>query len=98
KEAYEKGLQQLEEEYYTSRGNINELEDEISRLRRQKDHVDLLFDELRDKKTTLKLELNALKERLAVEFSIDIEDLLDTPPPTDAQEDEETLKQKTEEL
>src|SRR5690606_3977416 len=75
KEAYEKGLQEVEEDYYASRGEINEKEEEVAQLRRQKEQVDFLFDELRDKKTTLKLDLNALKERLAVEFSVDINEL-----------------------
>src|SRR5690606_6168605 len=103
KEAYEKGLQEAEEDYYTSRGKINEKEEELAQLRRQKEQVDFLFDELRDKKTTLKLDLNALKERLAVEFSIDIDEIA---PPADGdadnanapQDDEDTLRQKTEKL
>ncbi|SFC61887.1 condensin subunit Smc [Parapedobacter composti] len=102
KEAYEKGLQEVEEDYYKSRGQINETEEHISQLRKQKDQVDFLFEELRDKKTTLKLELNALKERLSVEFAIDINDLMpgdgdETPLPM-PEEDEETLREKTEKL
>ncbi|WP_353197105.1 chromosome segregation protein SMC [Parapedobacter defluvii] len=104
KEAYEKGLQDVEEDYYASRGKINEIEEQITRLRRQKEQVDFLFDELRDKKTNLKLDLNALKERLSVEFSIDITELManvtdesnaDIRQP---EEDEETLQFKTEKL
>ncbi|MFB2120094.1 chromosome segregation protein SMC [Parapedobacter sp. 2B3] len=103
KEAYEKGLQEIEEDYYTSRGKINETEEQVTQLRRQKEQIDFLFDELRDKKTTLKLDLNALKERLAVEFSIDINDLAPTAEEdTDAdaaqQDDEDTLRQKTDKL
>lgn len=103
KEAYEKGLQEIEEDYYASRGKINETEEQVTQLRRQKEQVDFLFDELRDKKTTLKLDLNALKERLAVEFSIDINDLTPTAEEdTDAdavqQDDEDTLRQKTDKL
>lgn len=103
KEAYEKGLQEVEEDYYAARGKINETEEQVTLLRRQKEQVDFLFDELRDKKTTLKLDLNALKERLAVEFSVDINDL--TPPTGDdvdvdmaQQDDEDTLRQKTDKL
>src|SRR5690606_2816339 len=70
---------------------------------RKKEHVDILFDELRDKKTTLKLDLNALKERLAVEFSVDINELAlpaDEGADTTAtqQDDEDTLRQNTEKL
>jgi chromosome segregation protein SMC, common bacterial type len=105
KEAFEKGLQDVEEDYYASRGKINETEEHITRLRRQKEQVDFLFNELRDKKTNLKLDLNALKERLLVEFSIDIAELMsgDEASERDAQlpepeEDEETLRFKTEKL
>jgi len=104
KEAYEKGLQDVEEDYYASRGKINETEEQITRLRRQKEQVDFLFDELRDKKTNLKLDLNALKERLSVEFSIDITELMSNHTEESAtglqqpEEDEETLRFKTEKL
>src|SRR5690606_24688762 len=60
KEAYEKGLQEVEEDYYASRGKINETEEHVVQLRRQKEQVDFLLDELRDKKTALKLDLNVL--------------------------------------
>ncbi|SEL16920.1 chromosome segregation protein SMC [Parapedobacter koreensis] len=104
KEAFEKGLQEVEEEYYASRGKINETEEQITHLRRQKEQVDFLFDELRDKKTNLKLDLNALKERLSVEFSIDINELMaavsegSVDAAAEPQEDEESLRQKTEKL
>lgn len=98
KEAYEKGLQQIEEDYYASRGQINEIEKEISLLRQQKDGVDAVFNELREEKTNLKLELNALKERLAIEFSIDINDLMATTELTDIEGDEGELRHQTEKL
>lgn len=97
KEAYEAGLKELEEDYYTSRGTINDMESAISELRRRKDDTDFLYNELKDKKNALKLELNALKERLSVEFSVDIHDLLDADTVL-PDEDEETLQQRTEKL
>ncbi len=97
KEAYENGLKAIEEDYYASRGTINDVEAAISELRKRKDHTDLLHNELKDKKTALRLDLNALKERLSVEFSIDINDLLTDEPEAPA-EDEETLRQRTEKL
>src|SRR5690606_9980195 len=102
KEAYEKGLQEVEEDYYASRGEINEKEEQVTQLRRQKEQVDFLFDELRDKKTNLKLDLNALKERLSVEFSIDINDVAPADPDgmesKTGQYDEGTLREKTDKL
>ncbi|MEC3879631.1 chromosome segregation protein SMC [Parapedobacter sp. 10938] len=103
KEAYEKGLQEIEEDYYALRGKINEAEEQVTQLRRQKEQMSLLFEELRDKKTTLKLDLNALKERLAVEFSVDINDLAspdteNSEAETGLYDDEETVRQKTDKL
>ncbi len=96
KEEFEKGLREIEQDYYRSRGLITETENNISALRRRKEQADLIGDELKDKKTSLKLELNALKERLSVEFSIDIADLLDSEIPEG--ENETDLKEKTEKL
>jgi len=94
REELEKATQQAEQDYYKSRGAITEAENEISDLRKKKDQSELIENELRDRKTNLKLELNALKERLSVEFNIDIQDLLDIGAPTDESEDE--LREKTE--
>jgi chromosome segregation protein len=96
REAMEKGTQEAEQLYYASRGKITETENEVTALRRKKDQAEVIETELREKRNSLKLDLNALKERLSVEFSVDIEDLLDTPPP--AEETESELRDKTERL
>lgn len=89
KESLEKGLRDLEEDFYTDRKVVNDLEDEITALRKSKEHSDLLIHALKDKKTTLKIDLNALKERLSVEFSIDIRDLMEADMPEIDQSQEE---------
>ncbi|SFS82346.1 chromosome segregation protein SMC [Sphingobacterium wenxiniae] len=81
KESLEKGLQEMEEDFYTSRKKINDLEEEITQLRRNKDQNDFLLSELKEKKTALQIDLNSLKERLAVEFNIDINELLQSEIP-----------------
>ena len=96
KEALEKGVEELEQAYYAARGAITETENAIAEQRRKKEQADFLANELRDQKTNLKLELNGLKERLSVEFSIDITDLLESDMPEG--ENEEALKEKTEKL
>ncbi|MFM6975285.1 MAG: chromosome segregation protein SMC, partial [Sphingobacteriaceae bacterium] len=96
KEALEKGLQELEQAYYASRGAITEAENAIADQRRKKEQAEFIANEIKDKKTNLKLELNALKERLSVEFSIDIEDLLDNEIPQGENEDD--LRDKTDKL
>lgn len=81
KEELEKGLQEIEEDFYTTRRIINELEEEITQLRRSKDQDDFLLSELKDKKTALQIDLNSLRERLSVEFNIDINSLLEGDMP-----------------
>jgi chromosome segregation protein len=96
REELEQATKVAEQDYYTSRGQIAEKENEITQLRRQKDQADVIENELKDKRTNLKLELNALKERLSVEFNIDINDLLETEIP--AEENEHDLRERTEKL
>ncbi|HEX3387010.1 MAG TPA: chromosome segregation protein SMC, partial [Mucilaginibacter sp.] len=96
KEQLEKGTQQAEQEYYAMRGKITETEDAITALRRKKEQSEVIENELKDQKNNLKLELNALKERLSVEFNIDIEELLNAEPP--AGENEHDLREKTEKI
>jgi len=96
KEELEKATQQAEQEYYAWRGNITETENEITALRRKKDQAETIENELKDQQNNLKLELNALKERLSVEFNIDIQELLDAEPPEN--ENENDLRDKTEKL
>ncbi|GEM69318.1 chromosome partition protein Smc [Sphingobacterium mizutaii NBRC 14946 = DSM 11724] len=81
KELLEKGLQEVEEDFFKSRKVINDLEDEINQLRKSKDISDSLISELKDKKTALQIDLNALKERLSVEFNIELQDLLEAEIP-----------------
>ncbi|HWV75087.1 MAG TPA: chromosome segregation protein SMC [Pseudosphingobacterium sp.] len=97
KDAFEKALQEAEQQYYTMRGETNKKEEEITELRKRKELVEVLTNEIKDKKTNLKLDLNALKERLSVEFSIDINDLLEDELAEDIGTEEE-LKSRTEKL
>jgi chromosome segregation protein len=96
KENLEKATQQAEQEYYQWRGVITENENEITALRRKKDNSEVIENELREERNNLKLELNALKERLSVEFNIDIEDLPETEAPAD--ENEHDLRDRAEKL
>ena len=96
REEFEKGTLQAEQLYYTSRGLITESENDITALRRKKDQAEFIENELKDQRNNLRLELNALKERLSVEFNLDIEELLETPSPDG--ETEAGLREKTEKL
>jgi chromosome segregation protein len=86
KEEMELALQEGEKDYDQSKEVINALETDLSIFRKQKDESDLISNDLKDKKTNLKVELNSLKERLAIEFEIDIADILDDEPPEEENE------------
>jgi len=96
KDEFEKATQQAEQEYYSWRGQITENENEVSNLRRKKDQVEVLENELKDQRNNLKIELNALKERLSVEFNIDIEELPETDIETN--ESEYELREKADKI
>jgi chromosome segregation protein len=96
KDALEKATQQAEQEYYGWRGKISESENEVTVLRRKKDNAETIENALKDERTNLKLELNALKERLSVEFNIDIQDLPETEMAEG--ENEHDIRDKTEKL
>ncbi|MFD0793980.1 chromosome segregation protein SMC [Mucilaginibacter litoreus] len=96
KEALEKGTAEAEQEYYKWRAAITETENEVSKLRQQKDRTEAIENELKDQRNNLKLELNALRERLSVEFNVDINDLLELE--ADETENEEETREKTEKL
>lgn len=89
KESLEKALHEMEEVFYAFRKHLNDLEEELSALRKSKDQYDFLITEIKDKKTTLQIDLNSLKERLSVEFSIDIKELLEGDMPEIEQSQEE---------
>ncbi|MFZ4861668.1 chromosome segregation protein SMC [Sphingobacterium sp. Mn56C] len=89
REALEKALHEMEEEFYAFRRHLNDLEEEVTSARKAKDQYDFLLTEVKDKKTSLQIDLNSLKERLAVEFNIDIKELLESDMPEIEQSEEE---------
>jgi chromosome segregation protein len=93
KDELEKATQQAEQEYYEWRGKIANTETEITSLRRKKDNAEIIENELKDERNNLKLELSALKERLSVEFNVDINELPEAEP--DEAESEEQIREKT---
>lgn len=88
KEAMEKGVAEVEAEYYKARGSIDELETRLRNIRHSREQCDQLGQSIKDRTNELKLQLNSLKERLHVEFNLDINDILDRDPSPDYNETE----------
>ena len=93
KTALDKGLREIEEDYFKSKGDISALEQQILENRRKRENNEALIQALNEKLTELNMEMHGLKERLAVEFSIDTDNL---PEPAEGQEI--ATEQQTEEL
>ncbi|QXV64484.1 chromosome segregation protein SMC [Mucilaginibacter sp. 21P] len=96
KESLEKGTAETEQEYYAWRNLITEREAEVTKLRQQKDRTEAVENELKDERNNLKIELNALRERLSVEFNIDINDLLEIE--VNEADNEDDIREKTEKM
>ncbi|MEI2273521.1 chromosome segregation protein SMC [Sphingobacterium sp. ML3W] len=94
----EEGLKELEETYYADKQQINNLEDSLTQQRRSKEQSDFLVGEIKDKKTALQIDLNALKERLSVEFNIELKDLIEREDVPEIAEDQSSLATKCSKL
>lgn len=72
KESIEQGVNEAEKEYYATRGFIDEIEKKSRNIHSKKETIDGLLMEFNNKANELKLEMSSVKERLSVEFDIDI--------------------------
>lgn len=76
KEGYQNEVEEAEKAYYDSRGLINELDAKARELSRNRDNVNNLLASINEKFSELKLSLTSMKERLSVEFNMDINVIL----------------------
>jgi chromosome segregation protein len=88
KEVFEQEVALIETDYFKARGTVDELDQKIRQLRYQKEQSELIAQSLKERTTELKIQLNSLKERLSVEFNIDINEMLDKDPSPDWTEEE----------
>ncbi|MCH7413883.1 chromosome segregation protein SMC [Belliella sp. R4-6] len=83
KESIEKGVNEAEKEYYASRGEIDTADKQIRELQKSKESMDTIIQELHNALNEVKLKLNSMKERLSVEFEIDLDSLMEENPEVD---------------
>lgn len=79
KEEEELKLNKADQAYYNLRNLLGEKESELRHLIKDKEQVDHLLNEIKDKLNDLKLHLAGTKERLSVEFRVNLEDVMDEP-------------------
>ncbi|MFN8310213.1 MAG: chromosome segregation protein SMC [Chitinophagales bacterium] len=76
KESIEKEVTAAEKSYYDSRSGINELDAKARELARSRDAVAQVINEISEKTNELKLNLTGLRERLSVEFNVNVNDII----------------------
>lgn len=88
KEQDEVLLNETDQAYYKHRNSMQDRESALRLKIKAKEAVDHLMEELKDRLNTLKLQLAGIKERLDVEFKINIEDILSEPRESDTPKEE----------
>jgi len=81
-----------EKQYYGRRASIEELDSRLKQAMKNKEIVDILISEIKDQYNTMQYKLVSLKERLSLEFHLDINELLKQE--ADPSIDQEELEQK----
>jgi chromosome segregation protein len=79
KEVEEKVLGEADQAYYNLRNILQEKESALRMKVKSKEMIDHLVTEIKDRLNELKLQLAGMKERLSVEFKVELDDILDQP-------------------
>ncbi|MCC6289780.1 MAG: chromosome segregation protein SMC [Chitinophagaceae bacterium] len=83
KDEEERKLNEADQAYYNRRNALSEKESILKQKQKSKEQLDYLLNEIKDKLSDLKLQLAGMKERLSVEFRVDLDTILDEPRQTD---------------
>lgn len=77
REEEEKSVNEKDQEYYNFRNHLQELETLLRSKQKTRDLLDQNLNQIKDKVNELKLQLSSMKERLSVEFKINLDEILD---------------------
>ncbi len=103
KEEEEKTLNEADQAYYNLRNALGERESELRHKIKEKEQLEHLLSGIKDRLNELKLQLAGMKERLHVEFKINLDDIIDQPrtgevPVEELQEKADRMKKRLENL
>jgi chromosome segregation protein len=103
KDEEEKRLNETDQAYYLERNHLSEKETGLRQLIRQKENAEHILGEIKDRLNDLKLQLAGMKERLNVEFRINLDDIIDEArtgemPVEELQEKADRMKKRMENL
>ena len=88
KEEEEKRLNETDQAYYNVRNALNERESELRHKVKDKEMVDQILNAIKDKVNELRLQLAGIKERLSVEFRVNLDDIFDEERKTELSQEE----------
>jgi len=83
KDEAEQKLNEADQTYYNLRNALQEKESELRLKVKSKEMIEHLLGEIKDKLNELKLQLAGMKERLSVEFKIELDQIIDQPRATE---------------
>lgn len=72
----ESSLSEAEQLYFQARGGINELEDNIRKSARVRQDAQVLINQLKEKESSVKFDVSSVAQRLRIEFSIDVNQIV----------------------
>lgn len=103
REEEEKAVNEKDQEYYNFRNHLQELESVLRSKQKTRDMLDQQLNQIKDKVNELKLQLASMKERLSVEFKVNLDEILDedrtgTQSVEDLQANAERLKKRLENM
>lgn len=103
KEEDEKALNEKDKEYYNFRNHVTEMESALRLKHRNREQIEQTLSAIKDKTNELRLQLTSMKERLSVEFRVNLDDIIDEPrktelPVEDLQANAEKLKKRLENM
>ncbi|MBS1915186.1 MAG: chromosome segregation protein SMC [Bacteroidetes bacterium] len=103
KDDEEKKLNEADQAYYNLRNLLGEKESELRHKVKEREQIEHLLSEIKDRLNELKLQLAGMKERLNVEFKINLDDIIDQPrtgdtPTEELQEKSDRMKKRLENL
>ncbi len=103
REEEERKLNEADQAYYNFRNALSDKESELRIKQKSKEQIDHLLNEIKDKLNELKLQLAGMKERLSVEFKVDLdvvleEDRTTETPLEELQEKNDRMKKRLENM
>jgi chromosome segregation protein len=85
---HETHLNAFEQGYFQKKNAINKMEDDLRKYNRQRQDMQLLINNLKDKFSDLKIQITSIGERLQVEFNMSVNDVINEKPKEGLNRDE----------